>query len=216
MSASEFVPKIIIDSREFRSPVTRALALLGAKIEMQAMDVGDYVCSCDVVVERKEIGDFISSILDNRLFAQMAGLRKANSPILIIEGTNFNHNLNPNSFFGAIASVAVDFKIPIVWMQNGEESARFLFQLAKREQFDLKKEVSVRCEKQISTIKDNQEFFVAGLPNVNSVLAKRLLEKFKTPRKIVDASEEKLQKVEGIGKKKAEQIRKVLDTKFQE
>lgn len=211
MSVPEFIPKIIIDSREFHSLVTRELALLGAKIEMKPLDVGDYVVSCDVVVERKEIGDFILSILDNRLFEQLANLRKAESPILLIEGTNSTYNLGPNAFFGALASVAVDFKIPILWMKNSNESARFLFQLAKREQFDLKKEVVVRCQKKISTIQDTQEFFIAGLPNINTVLARRLLKKFKTPKKIVVASNEKLQKVEGIGKKKAEQIREVLD-----
>lgn len=208
------VPKIIVDSREFRSSITRELALLGAKIEMQSLSVGDYVLSCDVVVERKKFDDFISSIFDNRLFEQIANLKQVNSPILLIEGRDSVRNFNQNTLFGALASIATDFKIPIIWTNDSKESARFLFQLAKREQFDLKKEVAVRCEKKASTIQDIQEFFIAGLPNINTVLARRLLEKFKTPKKIVSASSEKIQKVEGIGKKKAEIIRAVLDTEY--
>jgi Fanconi anemia group M protein len=52
------------------------------------------------------------------------------------------------------------------------------------------------------------------LPNVGPSLAKELLKKFKTVKKIVNAKEEKLKKVEKIGEKKAKNIRNILDSDY--
>ena len=59
-----------------------------------------------------------------------------------------------------------------------------------------------------------QEFLVAGLPHINAKLSKRLLKKFKTPRKIFTAKEEKLMKIDGLGKKKARKISDLLNRKY--
>ncbi|MHA1859702.1 MAG: helicase-related protein, partial [Candidatus Asgardarchaeia archaeon] len=44
---------IIVDSREMKSSVVRELSLLGVEVEVRPLDVGDYVISEKVVVERK-------------------------------------------------------------------------------------------------------------------------------------------------------------------
>ncbi|MSR86241.1 hypothetical protein EXS74_02505 [Candidatus Woesearchaeota archaeon] len=59
-----------------------------------------------------------------------------------------------------------------------------------------------------------QEFIVAGLPGVGTQLAQSLLKEFKSITKIVTASEQELQDVDKIGKKKAGEIRKVLDEEY--
>ena len=60
------------------------------------------------------------------------------------------------------------------------------------------------------SFKDQQEYLVAGLPNVNITIAKRLLREFRSVQGVFDASAEDLEKVHGIGRKKADEIRKVL------
>ena len=63
--------------------------------------------------------------------------------------------------------------------------------------------------------KELQEFLVAGLPNVNSRLSARLLEKFGSVRNVFCASQDMLMKVDGIGKKKAEDIWCLLNGKYE-
>jgi len=55
---------------------------------------------------------------------------------------------------------------------------------------------------------------IESLPNVSAVLAKRLLEKFDSVEKVVNASEKELTEVEGIGDKKAEEIRNVIKSSY--
>ncbi|MHA2407356.1 MAG: helicase-related protein, partial [Candidatus Ranarchaeia archaeon] len=78
---------IIVDNREFTSPVVKNLVRLGIKIEKAQLPVGDYIVSEDTVIERKKVEDFISSLLDGRLFNQCKALRESfPNPILLIEG----------------------------------------------------------------------------------------------------------------------------------
>ena len=45
--------KIIVDHREYRSNVVRNLTVKGTSVEPQQLDVGDYVLSSRIGVERK-------------------------------------------------------------------------------------------------------------------------------------------------------------------
>ena len=66
------------------------------------------------------------------------------------------------------------------------------------------------------TLKEQQEYLIVGLPNVNITLAKRLLREFKSVQGVFKATPEKLEKVQGIGRKKAEEIRNVLTAEYKE
>jgi Fanconi anemia group M protein len=61
---------------------------------------------------------------------------------------------------------------------------------------------------------EQQLFIVESLPNIGPVNAKNLLKHFGTVSKVFNASENELQEVEGIGKKTAKEIRKVMDSKY--
>ncbi len=211
---------VIVDSREFQSRVTKHLKDLGVEIKQKKLDVGDYICSDRVGVERKSIRDFLQSIIDQRLFNQICNLSDSfSNPVLILEGNPellfLERNIHENAIRGLFTTIAVDFKIPIIWTLNSRETAAQIFWIAKKEQIAEKREIKIRCNKKALTLSKQQEYLVAGLPNINTKLSKRLLKKFKTPRKVFSASEEKLMKIEGIGKEKAKKILELLTTKYE-
>jgi Fanconi anemia group M protein len=72
----------------------------------------------------------------------------------------------------------------------------------------------MRTEIKPKSFSDQQQFFVEGLPGIGPNMAKALLKHFGTPAKIVGAGVEELQKVEGVGTKRAELIRRILDSEF--
>ena len=82
------IPRIIIDKRELRSPVSKELDRLGAEIEYDTISVGDYVMSKYVAAERKTTDDFLSSWLDEKkIWSQLRDMAHAYpKPVLIIEG----------------------------------------------------------------------------------------------------------------------------------
>jgi len=68
----------IIDSRE--PAWVQAITFGGAMTAISALDAGDLLVTCDdgtlLAVERKTPDDFLSSIRDDRLWSQLAGIRK--------------------------------------------------------------------------------------------------------------------------------------------
>ncbi|NJF25004.1 DEAD/DEAH box helicase [Thermococcus sp. Bubb.Bath] len=209
---------VYVDNRELRSGVPKHLKELGAEVEVRTLDVADYVVSEDVGIERKSANDFIQSIIDGRLFDQVDRLKRAyEKPVIIIEGNLYGiRNVHPNAIRGAIAAVTLDWGVPILFSSGPEETAQFIYLLAKREQEERKKEVRVRSEKKALTLAERQRLIVEGLPNVSATLAKRLLKHFGSVERVFTATEEELQEVEGIGPKKAGEIRKVITAPYVE
>ncbi|WP_297508722.1 DEAD/DEAH box helicase [Thermococcus sp.] len=209
---------VYVDSRELRSGVPKLLRELGAEIEVKTLDVADYVVSEEVGIERKSANDFIQSIIDGRLFDQVERLKKAyEKPVIIIEGELYGiRNVHPNAIRGAITAVTLDWGVPILFSSGKEETAQFIYLMAKREQEERKKEVRLRSEKKALTLAERQRLIVEGLPNVSATLAKRLLKHFGNVERVFTATEEELKEVEGIGEKKAREIRKVITAPYVE
>lgn len=210
--------KIIVDSREANSLVVEFLSEK-CEIEKQVLEIGDYLISSETCCERKTTNDFIKSIIDGRLFNQLIEMKNSyDNPILIIEGNSLyeNENVRPEAIRGALAAIATEIKIPILWSKSAKETAELLIAIAKREQITKKKDIRIRFEKKPKDIKRLQEYLVAGLPGVDRERAKKLLKHFKCPEFVFTASKKELMKVEGIGKKLAEIIRKVLSENYNE
>ncbi len=211
--------EIYVDSRELASTVARELLEFGIISKPRMLDVGDYVLSDRVVIERKTTEDFLQSIVDKRLMEQAVRLKQSyQRPIMILEGEGLysKRGIHPNAIRGALASVAVDFGMPILFSQDEKETASFINVILKREREERRGEVQIRGEKKVLTLKEQQEYLIVGLPNVNITLAKRLLREFKSVQGVFKATPEKLEKVQGIGRKKAEEIRNVLTAEYKE
>ena len=204
---------IIIDSRELASNVARELLEYGIVSKPKLLDVGDYILSDRVGVERKTTEDFLQSIIDKRLLEQILNLRQNYTrPILIIEGRGIysKRGVHPNAVRGALASITVDFGIPIIFTENEKDTAGMLMAIVKREQKEGTNEIQIRGDKRTLSTKEQQESIIAGLPNVNIVLARRLLNEFGSVDKIFSANVNELMMVQGVGKKIALDIRKVI------
>ena len=222
MAKTQKVPKhvkIIVDHRETKNHVFRNLQDLDVSLLCKQLKIGDYICSDRVALERKTIPDFIQSVIDGRIFKQVREISECfERPVLIIEGNPdllfFERNIHPNTIRGALASLVVDHKIPILWSRNSNETAHQIYWIAQREQIQEKRSVAVRCFKKAKTISEQQEFLIAGLPYVNTKLSRNLLKKFKTPKRVFTAKPDKLMKVEGIGKGKARRIWEVLNRTY--
>jgi Fanconi anemia group M protein len=209
--------KIIVDHRESRSPVMRFLAQKDITIEQQQLEIGDYILSSRIGVERKTVDDFLNSLIEGKLFVQMKNLRGIYSrPILLVEGEGLltKRNISHNAIFGSFVSIIVDFGIPIITTKSAQETADFLYVMAQREQKEGTKVVAIRGEKRAASLSEQQQFLVEGLPNVSAVLSQRLLQHFGSIRALANASAEELCQVQGIGKNIAAEILKVLNAEY--
>ncbi len=218
--------QIILDHRERSSGIKKELIKQGLEVIEKQLAYADFIIETKdlnkkiltVGIEKKTINDFLNSIIDKRLINQIIELKKNfDIPLLIIEGTENIYelrNFHPNSIRGMLASIAIDFQTPILHTRNYRDTANLLAIIAKR----LEKPRSLPSllkKKTPLTIKQQQEFLVESLPGVGPQISKNLLKKFSTIRNIVNADKEELTKVEKIGKIKAEQIKKILEEKYE-
>lgn len=209
-------PLIYVDTREMNSKVIRHLSEMDINVNIKTMTVADYQVSDEVAIERKTAKDFTDSIVDKRLFKQANDLREEfKKPIIILEGDDiYNGFINPNAIRGSIASIALDFGISIIPTRNPQDTAAMIKRIAIREQKGEISPISIRTEKKPLNMWEQQIYIIESLPNIGPVNAKKLLEHFGSVSKVINATTEELQEVEGIGKKIAEDIRKVIDSKY--
>ena len=204
-------PKIIVDLHERNSLVASELIHLGCNVEFKHLHIGDYIVK-DVVIERKTVSDFISSMLNRRLINQLQQMQQVQNKLLIIEGIeeqelySKDSEMNENSIRGMLLSVVLQFQVPIIMAKNYEDTASFIAVLAKKRE----KELNLNFKKKSRNVKEQMQYIIEGLPGIGPKTAKKLLKEFKTIKNIINASEDDLKRVIG---KKAE-IFKLIDKNF--
>jgi len=216
---------VIADDRERSSGVIERLRTLGARVLVRRLEVGDYVVSEDFAIERKSVNDFVSSIIDRRLFEQAMTLLKSFSrAILIVEGDVERvlmwRGVTIRHILGALSSLLL-MGVSIVFTRNIEETAYLIYNIAKKLQVKEKKRVRVsptkiKMAKGGKTLRDAQVNLVASIPGISYELAERILEHFGSPRKFFSAHPSELRKVKGLGEKRVKNIIRVLDTSYLE
>ncbi|XP_063077354.1 DNA repair endonuclease XPF [Engraulis encrasicolus] len=78
--------RVIVDMREFRSELPSLLHRRGLDIEPVTLEVGDYILTPELCVERKSVSDLIGSLQSGRLYSQaLAMTRFYRRPVLLIE-----------------------------------------------------------------------------------------------------------------------------------
>jgi len=211
------MPKVVVDLRESQL-VVEALRRMEAKVVEKMISPGDYVVGEGFAVERKTFQDFISSVYKKRLFEQIERLHQAYPRCcLLIEG-DIGYGLtslyNPQIFWGALARAAVEWNIPIFFTLNEEQTAHFIFSLAKKLQEEEGEAIAVRYKPKFYSRAAQQRFAVQGLPRVGPKLAERLLRKFGSIRRVFTVTKYELLAVEGFGKKRAEEVSRFLDETY--
>jgi len=203
---------VIADSREPKS-VLKALDEQ-VELEIRTLEVGDYVISSRVAIERKTVQDFFNTLFQRReLFSQLKDLASAyERPVLIVEGGDLfssGRQVHPNAIRGMIAHITVDLQMPILYTYSPEDTASLIAALATREQIAKRKGISVHGKRSTMTLQEQQEYIISAIPNVGIETARALLKHFGSVEKVLTAPVEELIKVKGVGKKTASAIRRV-------
>jgi len=212
---NENMPLVYADTREVPELVEK-LRQRGSRVEVKQLDFGDFVVSSEIVIERKTLDDFVKSIYDGRLFKQLANMsEKYSRPILVIQGDKKHlSGIGETAFYGALASVLADFKVPVFFATNEKEVSEVIFHIARREQMEKKRESRIREGRKPVTLSENQRYIVSGIPGVSGVLADRLLSEMETLEKLFSSTELDLLKVNGIGDIIATRIRELATAKY--
>src|SRR3989344_5514115 len=119
------------------------------------------------LIKRNTIKDFKSSIIDKRIFSQLNELKQYPNHLLILEGLEntelYKGQIHENAFRGFLLSVALNFKTPIIYSINEEDTAKYLSILATKKN---KKTEPIRASKTLSSDKEQLQFILEGFPEI--------------------------------------------------
>jgi DNA excision repair protein ERCC-4 len=181
-------------------------------VHMTHLPVGDYCINGGVVVERKTYADFATSLVDGRLFPQAAALaRSPHRPVVLLEGPKPRHmpDVHPHALKGALVSLAVMWRLPVLHARDPEDSLLTLRILAQQ-LGNSEQRVLRRYDRKPKRIASRRLYVLQGLSGVGPALAQRLLIRFGSVERVITADEESLTQVRGIGSEKAARIRELV------
>jgi len=137
-------PLIVVDARELRSEVPRALYDRGLRLAVATLTVADFVLSSSLAVERKNVdtNDLHSSLESGRLWTQLRALGAAYStPTLLVEFKERSHRLDaPTTYLSLkhtqdrLAKAILEFpRTKLLWAPTPNATAALFAALADGE-----------------------------------------------------------------------------------
>ena len=219
------MPQIFLDNRERNSGIVKELIKRDIEVIEKQLVLADFIIKTKNLngeiltlgVERKTINDFLNSMIDKRLISQLIDMKKHfDITLLIMEGEENIYQIrdfHPNSIRGMLASIAIDFQVPILYTRNHKDTANLLAIIAKRLEKPRSLPSLLKKRKPL-TLKQQQEYFIESLPGIGPTISKSLLQEFKNIKKIINATEEELKEVDKIGPKKIENIKRILESNY--
>lgn len=203
-------------------------------ISFAQLPIGDYLLASDstaVVVERKTVSDFFSSVRSNRLWDQLLRMMKTEKVlgyeikrrVLLLHG-NFQDYLfeadygNPedmlkhwSQLIGAFLEIIYVYNTPIIHAESDTALRAFMRILVQRECAGKNDKLpDARWYRKPARAdlpaKDRKRYILSALPYIGDRLAENLLSHFETISQVACASVEELKEVPKIGKKKAQLI----------
>lgn len=221
-SASEMLPAKEVDagriSMDIYEPpeMRRALVKLGIDVTVAYLGIGDYVLSDLICIERKTVSDFLSSMYSGRLGYQLQHLSGAfKMPFLLIEGRPEYRPrvVNMKSFYGYLSRLVLSSPIGVLQTPDMATSA-LLISLMSHKIGGSPSNPRLRPNKARSE-RETALLLLETLPGVGPVLSRRLLQQFKNLRSILQAPEESMSKIRGLGGRRARRIFDLLDRTFE-
>ncbi|XP_061764876.1 DNA repair endonuclease XPF isoform X2 [Nerophis ophidion] len=166
--------RVIVDMREFRSELPSLLHRRGLDIEPVTLEVGDYILTPDVCVERKSVSDLIGSLQSGRLYTQCLSMsRYYKKPVLLIEfdpakpfsltgRSDFRHEISSNDISSKLTLLTLHFpRLRILWCPSPHATAELFLELKQgRLEPDAAAAQAVTAES--DTVAESTELYNAG------------------------------------------------------
>ncbi|ADL18793.1 Repair endonuclease XPF [Acidilobus saccharovorans 345-15] len=213
--------RVYADVREEASGVPSLLESLGVLVIRKQLPEGDYIIPPDIVVERKNAKDFVSSLFDGRLFDQASRMRNDYEEVFYIIEGDFSRELRywsdkERQLIGALATLVASYNVKLLWSGSARQTAEYLASLASKYLTKGRgsRPVIINKKPSAQSLREWQLYIVESFPGIGAKTAERILEKFGSLESFFNASLAELASVEGVGESKAARIKELLKAPF--
>ncbi|NXW12717.1 XPF endonuclease, partial [Circaetus pectoralis] len=206
---------VIVDMREFRSELPSLIHRRGIDIEPVTLEVGDYILTPDICVERKSISDLIGSLNNGRLYTQCISMsRYYKRPILLIEFDpnksfsliprgSLHQEISSNDVTSKLTLLTLHFpKLRILWCPSPHATAELFEELKQNHpQPDAETAMAVTADSEILPESDKYnpgpQDFLLKMPGINAKNCRALMNHVKSIAELVTLSKDELSKILG-------------------
>ncbi|XP_053327531.1 DNA repair endonuclease XPF [Spea bombifrons] len=224
---------IIVDMREFRSELPSLVHRRGIDIEPVTLEVGDYILTPDMCVERKSVSDLIGSLNNGRLYTQCVSMcRYYKRPILLIEfdpnkpfsltsRNSIHQEISVNDITSKLALLTLHFpRLRILWCASPHATAELFEELKQnRPQPDAATAMAITADS--DTIPESEKYnpgpqdFLLKMPGVNAKNCRAIMNHVKSIAELTTLSQEKLSEILG-NSNNAKQLYDFIHTSYTE
>ncbi|XP_063242959.1 DNA repair endonuclease XPF [Bacillus rossius redtenbacheri] len=203
---------IIVDMREFGSELPSLIHKRGIEIDPLTLQVGDYILTPEICVERKSVSDLIGSLNSGRLYNQaLAMTRHYAKPMLLIEfdqnrpfalqGRYYvSNDIASNDITAKLQLLTLHFpKLRIVWSPSPYASAQLFEELKQgRAEPDGATAAAVGADLEADNLAVSDKYntaihdFVSKLPGINSKNIRSVLNKGQSLDHLLSLTQEQL------------------------
>ncbi|XP_075755461.1 DNA repair endonuclease XPF [Pelodiscus sinensis] len=206
---------IIVDMREFRSELPSLIHRRGIDIEPVTLEVGDYILTPDICVERKSISDLIGSLNNGRLYSQCISMsRYYKRPILLIEFDpnksfslmsrgSLHQEICSNDVTSKLTLLTLHFpRLRILWCPSPHVTAELFEELKQsRPQPDAAIAMAITADSEIVPESDKYnpgpQDFLLKIPGVNAKNCHALMNHVESISELVTLSQDKISEILG-------------------
>lgn len=206
---------IIVDMREFRSELPSLIHRRGIDIEPVTLEVGDYILTPDICVERKSISDLIGSLNNGRLYTQCISMSRyykrpilliefdPNKPFSLIPQGSLRQEISSSDVTSKLTLLTLHFpKLRILWCPSPHATAELFEELKQnRPQPDAETAMAVTADSE--TLPESDKYnpgpqdFLLKMPGVNAKNCHALMNHVKSIAELVTLSKDKLCEILG-------------------
>ncbi|XP_051488253.1 DNA repair endonuclease XPF [Apus apus] len=206
---------VIVDMREFRSELPSLIHRRGIDIEPVTLEVGDYILTPDICVERKSISDLIGSLNNGRLYSQCISMSRyykrpilliefdPNKPFSLIPRGSLHQEISSNDITSKLTLLTLHFpKLRILWCPSPHATAELFEELKQNyPQPDAETAMAVTADSEILPESDKYnpgpQDFLLKMPGINAKNCRALMNHVKSIAELVTLSKDELSKILG-------------------
>ncbi|XP_006004177.1 DNA repair endonuclease XPF [Latimeria chalumnae] len=207
--------RVIVDMREFRSELPSLIHRRGIDIDPVTLEVGDYILTPDICVERKSVSDLIGSLNNGRLYSQCISMsRYYKRPILLIEFDpsksfslmargSIHTEISVNDITSRLTLLTLHFpRLRILWCPSPYATAELFEELKQnRPQPDTATAMAVTTDSE--TLPESEKYnpgpqdFLLRMPGVNTKNCRSITNHVNSIAELATLSQEKLADILG-------------------
>lgn len=213
--------RVVADDRERDSRVAHCLREMAAvAFEVRRLDLGDYLIDERLLVERKTVSDFATSVCDGGLFRQARRLaaQRSQQVCVVIEGTSREAEhlgVSREAMQGAVISLTLVCGLPLLRSRDPGETARLLLyaggQMARARRCLLH-----RGGRKPGGRERTRMEMLQAIPGIGPLRARALLARFGGIRALVAASLDEIAEVDGLGPTMAARVHKIFGDRLEQ